>query len=123
MNTNASRFARYIALPIVSAGIIGGAALGLAGAANAATTDVRPPSIRTCSRATPADPPKTETLPAAPGRVSHFSAIHRLGDTGFHPFNRRSPDRLRRRDARGLSQRRRDRQENRKSHHHRRIQK
>jgi hypothetical protein len=45
MNTNTSRFARYIALPIVSAGIIGGAALGLAGAANAATTDVRPPSI------------------------------------------------------------------------------
>ena len=29
--------ARYIALPIVSAGIIGGAALGLAGMANAAT--------------------------------------------------------------------------------------
>ncbi len=30
--------ARYIALPIVSAGIIGGAALGLAGMANATTT-------------------------------------------------------------------------------------
>jgi hypothetical protein len=30
--------ARYIALPIVSAGIIGGAALGLAGMANAAVT-------------------------------------------------------------------------------------
>ena len=29
--------ARYIALPIVSAGILGGAALGLAGMANAAT--------------------------------------------------------------------------------------
>lgn len=29
--------ARYIALPIVSAGIFGGAALGLAGMANAAT--------------------------------------------------------------------------------------
>jgi hypothetical protein len=29
--------ARYIALPIVSAGIVGGAALGLAGMANAAT--------------------------------------------------------------------------------------
>ena len=35
MNAN---IARYIALPIVSAGIIGGAALGLAGMANAATT-------------------------------------------------------------------------------------
>lgn len=30
--------ARYIALPIVSAGILGGAALGLAGMANAAVT-------------------------------------------------------------------------------------
>ena len=43
---NTTRFARYLALPIVSAGIIGGAALGLAGAASAATTDdVRPPAI------------------------------------------------------------------------------
>ena len=43
---NSTRFARYFALPIVSAGIIGGAALGLAGAANAATTDdVRPPDM------------------------------------------------------------------------------
>jgi hypothetical protein len=31
------RFARYIALPTVSAGILGGAALGLAGIANART--------------------------------------------------------------------------------------
>jgi hypothetical protein len=38
MNTNIARtFARYIALPIASAGIIGGAALGMAGMANAAT--------------------------------------------------------------------------------------
>jgi hypothetical protein len=37
MNTNIARsFARYIALPIVSAGIIGGAAVGMAGMANAA---------------------------------------------------------------------------------------
>jgi len=35
MNAN---IARYIALPIVSAGILGGAALGLAGMASAATT-------------------------------------------------------------------------------------
>jgi hypothetical protein len=35
MNAN---IARYIALPIVSAGILGGAALSLAGMANAATT-------------------------------------------------------------------------------------
>ena len=38
-------FARIIALPIVSAGIIGGAALGLAGAASAATTDAQQPHI------------------------------------------------------------------------------
>jgi hypothetical protein len=38
MTTNITRsLARYIALPIVSAGIIGGAALGMAGMANAAT--------------------------------------------------------------------------------------
>ena len=40
---NVARFARFVALPIVSAGIIGGAALGLAGAASAATTDVQQP--------------------------------------------------------------------------------
>lgn len=37
-NTIARSFARYIALPVVSAGILGGAALGLAGMANATTT-------------------------------------------------------------------------------------
>jgi len=41
MNT----FARLVALPIVSAGIIGGAALGLAGTASAATTDAQRPNI------------------------------------------------------------------------------
>ena len=43
---NTTRFARYFALPIVSAGIIGGAALGLAGTASAANNaDVRSPDI------------------------------------------------------------------------------
>jgi hypothetical protein len=37
-------FARYLVLLVVSAGIIGGA-LALAGAAGAATTDVRQPSV------------------------------------------------------------------------------
>ena len=38
MNINSSRrFVRYFALPVVSAGIIGGAALGMVGMANAAT--------------------------------------------------------------------------------------
>jgi hypothetical protein len=40
MNTN--RFARYIALPAVSAAILGGAALGLAGMANAGTYSYQP---------------------------------------------------------------------------------
>jgi hypothetical protein len=38
MTTIARTFARYIALPVVSAGIIGAAALGMAGMANAATS-------------------------------------------------------------------------------------
>ena len=42
---NTTRFARYFALPIVSAGIIGGAALGLAGTASASDADVKPPAI------------------------------------------------------------------------------
>jgi Spy/CpxP family protein refolding chaperone len=37
-------FARYLAILVGSAGIIGGAALGLSGAANAATTDAQQPS-------------------------------------------------------------------------------
>jgi hypothetical protein len=37
MSTTTNRFARYIALPAIAAGIIGGAALGLAGTANAGT--------------------------------------------------------------------------------------
>jgi hypothetical protein len=37
-----NRFARYIALPALSAGIIGGAALGLAGAASAGTYSYQP---------------------------------------------------------------------------------
>jgi len=36
------RFARYIALPAISAGILGGAALGLAGMANAGTYSYQP---------------------------------------------------------------------------------
>jgi hypothetical protein len=37
-NTIARRMTRFIALPIMSAGIIGAAALGMAGMANAATS-------------------------------------------------------------------------------------
>jgi hypothetical protein len=55
-----SRFARYIALPAVSAGILGGAALGLAGMANAGTYPTHDPSPRPGIVATPnvkAQPP------------------------------------------------------------------
>jgi hypothetical protein len=40
--TTSTRFARYIALPVVSAAILGGAALGLAGLANAGTYSYQP---------------------------------------------------------------------------------
>jgi hypothetical protein len=40
--TTTRRFARYIVLPAVSAGILGGAALGLAGMANAGTYSYEP---------------------------------------------------------------------------------
>jgi hypothetical protein len=42
MSTITRSFARYIALPAVSAGILGGAALGLAGMANAGTYSYEP---------------------------------------------------------------------------------
>lgn len=61
---------RYIALPIVSAGILGGAALGLAGMANAATTATGPgysyaPSVK-------AQPAPTQK----PGWHSHHGVWH-----------------------------------------------
>jgi hypothetical protein len=69
-----NNFARLLALPIVSAGIIGGAALGLAGAASAATTDARQPSIV----ATPSV--KAHPAPdAMPGWRWHHG-IHHLQD-------------------------------------------
>ena len=70
--TNTRRFTRYLALPIVSAGIIGGAALGLAGTANATDIDVRPPHIVAT--------PDVKAHPAPevmPGRYWH-RGIHQL---------------------------------------------
>jgi hypothetical protein len=40
--TTTGRFARYLALPVVCAGILGGAALGLAGTAGAGTYSYQP---------------------------------------------------------------------------------
>jgi hypothetical protein len=70
-NTNTSRFARYFALPIVSAGIIGAAALGLAGTASATTTDVKQPSIV----ATP-DVKAHPAPDATPGHLWHHGVWH-----------------------------------------------
>lgn len=42
MTAIARNFARYIALPVVSAGLIAGTALGLAGTANADTNSIHP---------------------------------------------------------------------------------
>ena len=70
-NTTARRFARYFAMPIVSAGIIGGAALGLAGTAGAATTDVQQPN----TVATPEV--KAHPAPdAMPGHIWHHGVWH-----------------------------------------------
>ena len=56
---NTTRFARYFALPIVSAGILGGAALGLASTASAASNqDVRPPAVGSDSRCSGAAAPE-----------------------------------------------------------------
>ena len=77
---------------------------------------------RACERSTstwPRWPPSQRTSRC----ITRSNNLPRSGDTGFTRFNRRSPDRRRRHDARELSQRRSDRQENRNPDHHRRIQK
>jgi hypothetical protein len=68
--TTTRRLARYIVLPAVSAGILGGAALGLAGMANAGTYPTHDPSPRPGIVATPntvARPPVT----VMPGKLWH----------------------------------------------------
>ena len=65
-NTFTSRMARYIALPIMSAGIIGGAALGMAGMANTTST----PSGPGFSYA-----PTVKAPMAAAGQTHHHSGV------------------------------------------------
>ena len=68
------RFPRYIALPAVSAGIIGGAALGMAGMANASTYPSHDPTPRTGIVAKPettAQPPATSHPGQAVALQSH----------------------------------------------------
>jgi hypothetical protein len=72
MNTTTTRFARYFALPVVSAGIIGGAALGLAGAASA-TTSTEPTGPGYSYGPTVTAPPAPE---AQPGWRWHHGVHH-----------------------------------------------
>jgi hypothetical protein len=75
VSTNiASRIGRCVAAPVVLAGIIGGAALGLAGMANAGTYPSHDPTPRPGIVATPqtkAQPPAT----AIPGKRWHRDHI------------------------------------------------
>jgi hypothetical protein len=64
--------ARFIALPIVSAGILGGAALGLAGMANAATPTAPTGPGYSYSPSVKAHPAPT----AKPGWHNHHGAWH-----------------------------------------------
>jgi hypothetical protein len=82
-NTITARIARYIALPIVSAGIIGGAALGMAGMANAATmTDPANPG-HSFSPSVKAHPAPSAT----PGWRNHHGMHHieALIHNGYRP--------------------------------------
>jgi hypothetical protein len=76
MNANITRsFARFIAIPAVSAGILGGAALGLAGMASAATT-VTETSTGSAIVATP-DTHARPAPSALPG-WRHHHGVHRF---------------------------------------------
>ncbi len=77
-NTITHRIGRYIAMPIMSAGIIGGAALGMAGVANATTSTA------------PAGPgysyaPSVKAKPAAQGQP-HLHGVVRVETMvpGYH---------------------------------------
>jgi hypothetical protein len=77
MNTSTTRRLARFALPVVSAGIIGGAALGLAGTAHAANHD---PSPQPGIVATPSVKahPAPEALPGSHGhnRGAHLENLH-----------------------------------------------
>ena len=65
---------RLFAMPIIAAGIIGGAALGLAGTASAATTDVQQPNTVAAPSVTAHPAPE-----AQPGWKWHHG-VHHLND-------------------------------------------
>lgn len=72
MNANITRrIVRSVALPVLSAGVIGGAALGLAGAANAGTYSQPQPGI------VAAPSVKAHPAPSAmPGTHGHNRIVH-----------------------------------------------
>jgi hypothetical protein len=75
MSNTFRTFTRYIALPAISAGIIGGAALGLAGVANAGTYPEHDQTPRTGTVATPGT--YANGAPeAAPGHHWHHGVWH-----------------------------------------------
>jgi len=74
--TTTRRFARYIALPAISAGILGGAALGLAGMANAGTYAYAP-TPRPGIVATPNTVARPPVI-VLPGRHWHRGHGHEL---------------------------------------------
>jgi hypothetical protein len=74
--------ARTFALSVVSAGIIGGAALGMAGMANAATTQPQPTGPSHFYAPTVQAHPAPQALPGWHGhhgvnRIQHFEAGYR----------------------------------------------
>jgi hypothetical protein len=76
-NTITARAARYIALPIMSAGVIGAAALGMAGMANASTSTA------------PSGPgyQYSPVVTAHPAPVHHLHGVARTEAKvpGYHP--------------------------------------
>ena len=72
------RMARYIALPLMSAGIIGGAALGMAGMANAAPTTPNGPGYSFS--------PAVKAPSAAAGHTHHHSGVTHIAGMvpGYH---------------------------------------
>jgi hypothetical protein len=82
MTTITRSIARYIALPVISAGILGGAALGMAGMANAGTYSYEPtprPGIYV-GPTTKAQPPANATPGARWHRDMHRWTIDLSGN-------------------------------------------
>lgn len=71
MATITTTIARFVALPIIAAGIAGGAALGFAGAASAATTPGAAPSISTTDGNFHAPTTYSRPMTIAPGARAH----------------------------------------------------